>query len=121
MREAGGGSIVNVGSIVAWLGDNLLPAYATTKAGLLGLTRCVAVDYADEGIRCNIMCPGDMETPMLLRTFEATGDAAGARAEMESAYPVKRIASPAEVANGDFPARGQPASSPAPRCSSTAG
>jgi NAD(P)-dependent dehydrogenase (short-subunit alcohol dehydrogenase family) len=98
MRESGGGSIVNVGSIVSWLGDHLLPAYATTKAGLLGLTRCVAVDYADEGIRCNIICPGDMLTPMIQRTFEATGDAAKARAEMESAYPVKRIASPEEVA-----------------------
>ena len=98
MRESGGGSIVNVGSIVSWLGDFLLPAYATTKAGLLGLTRCVAIDYAAEGVRCNIICPGDMETPMIQRTFEATGDAAAARAEMESAYPVKRIATPAEVA-----------------------
>jgi meso-butanediol dehydrogenase/(S,S)-butanediol dehydrogenase/diacetyl reductase len=98
MRESGGGSIVNVGSIVSWLGDYLLPAYATTKAGLLGLTRCVALDYAGDGIRCNIICPGDMETPMIQRTFEATGDAAGARAEMESAYPVKRIAQPSEIA-----------------------
>jgi NAD(P)-dependent dehydrogenase (short-subunit alcohol dehydrogenase family) len=98
MRGNGGGSIVNVGSIVSFLGDNLLPAYATTKAGLLGLTRVVALDYADEGIRCNAICPGDMETPMILRTFEATGDAAVARAEMESAYPVKRIGQPSEVA-----------------------
>lgn len=98
MRGNGGGSIVNVGSIVSFLGDNLLPAYATTKAGLLGLTRVVALDYADEGIRCNAVCPGDMETPMILRTFEATGDPAAARAEMESAYPVKRIGQPSEVA-----------------------
>ena len=98
MRERGGGSIVNTGSIVSLVGDPNLPAYATTKTGLLGLTRVVAVDYAEDRIRCNAICPGDMLTPMIERTWELADDPAAARREMEAAYPVKRIADPAEVA-----------------------
>jgi NAD(P)-dependent dehydrogenase (short-subunit alcohol dehydrogenase family) len=98
MRAGNGGSIVNTGSIVSLVGDPNLPAYATTKTGLVGLTRVIAVDYAEDAIRCNIICPGDMLTPMLQRTFDLADDPAAARREMESAYPVKRIADPAEVA-----------------------
>jgi NAD(P)-dependent dehydrogenase (short-subunit alcohol dehydrogenase family) len=99
MREGKGGSIVNTGSIVSVSGDPILPAYATSKAGLLGLTRVIAVDYATDGIRCNAVCPGDMLTPMLERSFARADDPAALRAEMESAYPMRRIADPAEVAN----------------------
>jgi NAD(P)-dependent dehydrogenase (short-subunit alcohol dehydrogenase family) len=99
MRESGGGSIVNTGSIVSLVGDPNLPAYATTKTGLVGLTRVIAVDYARDGIRCNIICPGDMLTPMVQRTFDLADDPAAARRAMEDAYPVARIADPAEVAN----------------------
>jgi NAD(P)-dependent dehydrogenase (short-subunit alcohol dehydrogenase family) len=98
MRAGSGGSIVNTGSIVSLVGDPNLPAYATTKTGLVGLTRVIAVDYAEDGIRCNIICPGDMLTPMLERTFDLADDPAAARREIENAYPVKRIADPAEVA-----------------------
>jgi NAD(P)-dependent dehydrogenase (short-subunit alcohol dehydrogenase family) len=98
MRAGSGGSIVNTGSIVSLVGDPNLPAYATTKTGLVGLTRVIAVDYAEDNIRCNIICPGDMLTPMLERTFDLADDPAAARREIESAYPVKRIADPAEVA-----------------------
>ena len=68
------------------------------RPGLVGLTRVIAVDYAEDGIRCNIVCPGDMLTPMVQRTFDLADDPAAARRAMESAYPVKRIADPAEVA-----------------------
>ncbi len=98
MQAGGGGSIVNTGSIVSLVGDPLLPVYGTTKAGLLGLTRSIAVDYAEAGIRCNAVCPGDMLTPMLQRTFESAPDPAAKRAEMESFYPLKRIADPREAA-----------------------
>jgi NAD(P)-dependent dehydrogenase (short-subunit alcohol dehydrogenase family) len=98
MREAGKGSIVNTGSIVSLTGDPILPAYATTKSGLLGLTRVIAVDYAEDGIRCNCICPGDMDTPMLQRSFARAEDGVAMRREMEAAYPLKRIADPREVA-----------------------
>lgn len=99
MRETGGGSIVNTASILAHTGDPFLPAYTATKTGVLGLTRAIAVDYAAEGIRANCVSPGDMETPMIEKYFNATEDPAAARAEMEAAYPGKRIADPREVAN----------------------
>jgi NAD(P)-dependent dehydrogenase (short-subunit alcohol dehydrogenase family) len=98
MRETGGGSIVNTASISSFMGDPLLPAYTATKAAIVGLTRSIGVNYAAEGIRCNCVCPGDMNTPMIEDYFAAQGDPEAARREVESAYPVGRIADPEEVA-----------------------
>ena len=99
MRETGrGGSIVNIGSILSLTGDGYLAAYTAMKSGVLGLTKAIAIDYALDGIRCNCVCPGDMETPMIEQYFDGTEDAVAARAEMEAAYPGKRIAHPREVA-----------------------
>jgi NAD(P)-dependent dehydrogenase (short-subunit alcohol dehydrogenase family) len=98
MRETGGGSIVNIGSILSFTGDGYLAAYTAMKSGVLGLTKAIAIDYASDGIRCNCVCPGDMETPMIEQYFDGTEDAVAARAEMEAAYPGKRIAHPREVA-----------------------
>ena len=99
MREsARGGAIVNIGSILSFTGDGYLAAYTAMKSGVLGLTKAIAIDYALDGIRCNCVCPGDMETPMIEQYFDGTEDAAAARDEMEQAYPGKRIADPREVA-----------------------
>jgi NAD(P)-dependent dehydrogenase (short-subunit alcohol dehydrogenase family) len=99
MRAAGrGGAIVNIGSILSFTGDGYLAAYTAMKSGVLGLTKAIAIDYALDGIRCNCVCPGDMETPMIEQYFAGTDDAVAARAEMEAAYPGKRIAHPREVA-----------------------
>ncbi len=98
MKETGGGSIINTASILAHTGDPFLPVYTGTKTAVLGMTRAIAVDYASDGIRCNCVSPGDMETPMIEKYFDATPDPAAARAEMEAAYPGKRIAHPREVA-----------------------
>jgi NAD(P)-dependent dehydrogenase (short-subunit alcohol dehydrogenase family) len=99
MRESGrGGSIVNIGSILSFTGDGYLAAYTAMKSGVLGLTKAIAIDYALDGIRCNCICPGDMETPMIQQYFDGTEDPDSARAEMEAAYPGKRIAHPREVA-----------------------
>jgi NAD(P)-dependent dehydrogenase (short-subunit alcohol dehydrogenase family) len=99
MREDGrGGSIVNVGSILSFTGDGYLAAYTAMKSGVLGLTKAIAIDYALDGVRCNCVCPGDMETPMIQEYFDGTDDAEAARTEMEAAYPGKRIADPREVA-----------------------
>ena len=98
MREDGGGSIVNVGSILSLTADPFLTSYTATKHGVLGLTRALAVDYASAGIRANCVLPGDMETPMILEYFAASDDPEATRKEMEDAYPIKRIARPREVA-----------------------
>jgi NAD(P)-dependent dehydrogenase (short-subunit alcohol dehydrogenase family) len=92
------GSIVNIGSILSFTGDGYLAAYTAMKSGVLGLTKAIAIDYALDGIRCNCICPGDMETPMIEQYFEGTDDPVAAREEMEAAYPGKRIAHPREVA-----------------------
>jgi NAD(P)-dependent dehydrogenase (short-subunit alcohol dehydrogenase family) len=98
MREARAGAIVNTASISSFMGDPLLPAYTATKHAIVGLTRSIGVHYAAEGIRCNCVCPGDMDTPMIEDYFAAQGDPQAARREVEAAYPVGRIADPQEVA-----------------------
>jgi NAD(P)-dependent dehydrogenase (short-subunit alcohol dehydrogenase family) len=64
LRAAGGGAIVYVSSQFALVGALASPAYCASKAGLLGLTRAMAVDHAGEGIRVNAVCPGPVDTPM---------------------------------------------------------
>jgi NAD(P)-dependent dehydrogenase (short-subunit alcohol dehydrogenase family) len=93
-----GGSIVNIGSILSFTGDGYLAAYTAMKSGVLGLTKAIAIDYAADNIRCNCVCPGDMETPMIQQYFDGTDDPVAAREEMEASYPGKRIAHPREVA-----------------------
>ncbi len=67
MLEHGGGSIINVASFVAWLGAaTSQTAYTASKGAVLAMTREIAVEYAREGIRCNALCPGPIETPLLL-------------------------------------------------------
>jgi NAD(P)-dependent dehydrogenase (short-subunit alcohol dehydrogenase family) len=92
------GAIVNIGSILSFTADGYLGAYTAMKTGVLGLTKAIAIDYAADGIRCNCLCPGDMETPMIQQYFDGTEDPVAARAEMEGAYPGGRMAHPREVA-----------------------
>jgi NAD(P)-dependent dehydrogenase (short-subunit alcohol dehydrogenase family) len=98
MRVSGGGTIVNTASALSLVSDPFLPVYTASKHAVLGLTRSVGVAYAADGIRCNCVCPGDMQTPMIEKYFAATPDPAAARAEMEGSYPGGRIAHPREVA-----------------------
>jgi NAD(P)-dependent dehydrogenase (short-subunit alcohol dehydrogenase family) len=98
LRESGGGAIVNTASALSLISDPFLPVYTASKHAVLGLTRSVGVAYAAEGIRCNCVCPGDMQTPMIERYWEATGDPEKARAEMASMYPAGKIGQPGEVA-----------------------
>jgi NAD(P)-dependent dehydrogenase (short-subunit alcohol dehydrogenase family) len=69
LRSAGGGAIVVVSSVLGLVGDEdfATHAYAASKAGQMGLARAMAVTYAPEGIRCNVVCPGLIETPMSRR------------------------------------------------------
>ena len=68
MLEGGGGSIINVASFVAWLGAaTSQTAYTASKGAVLAMTREIAVEYARKGVRCNALCPGPIETPLLLR------------------------------------------------------
>ena len=73
LRAAGGGAVVTVSSVLGLVGgdeDFATHAYAASKAGLIGLTRAMAVTYAREGIRCNVVCAGLIATPMSRRAQE---------------------------------------------------
>lgn len=99
MRDSGeSGSIVNSASVLSLVGDAGLPAYTAAKHAVLGLTRAAGAAYAADGIRCNCVCPGDMETPLITQAWEATGNAENAKMRIASHYPQKRIGQAAEVA-----------------------
>ena len=68
MLASGGGSIINVASFVAWMGAaTSQTAYTASKGAVLSMTREIAVEYARRGIRCNALCPGPIETPLLMQ------------------------------------------------------
>ena len=93
--EAGPGSaILYVSSIEAFFGHDFLPAYAASKAGLLGLTRSACHTLGPQGIRVNAVCPGAVETPMLQPLL----DMDGVRAGLEARTPLLRLAQPADIA-----------------------
>ena len=102
LMAAGGGSIVNVASTYGLIGAPLAPAYCASKAGLINLTRQLAVDYGPERVRVNAVCPGYIDTDMgggraRLPTLER--EAAQARREANAArQPLGRQAQPEEVA-----------------------
>jgi NAD(P)-dependent dehydrogenase (short-subunit alcohol dehydrogenase family) len=98
MRPAGGGVIVNVASILALVGDGILAAYCAAKGGVLGITRATAVRYGTDGIRCNAICPGDIDTPLVQAYFDTAADPEALRREVAGEYPLRRIAQPREIA-----------------------
>ena len=85
MRRAGGGSIVNIGSLSSVRPGGGSPAYAASKTGLIGLTCTAAKTYAGDGIRCNIVAPGHVDTPFI-RANNRTAQTTGPRAS-RSAVP----------------------------------
>jgi 3-oxoacyl-[acyl-carrier protein] reductase len=95
MVERGDGAIVNVASTAGLNGGNGGAAYTTSKHGVIGFTRQLCFDYARKGIRCNVICPGAVETGMTREIF-ASPDAA-VMAAVESA-PIGRWAQPEELA-----------------------
>jgi len=99
MIARGGGSIINMSSVASSvIGVPNRFVYGASKAALIGLTRSVAVDFVKDGVRCNVICPGTVQSPSLDQRLAATGDAAKARAEFVSRQPMGRIAKAEEIA-----------------------
>jgi 2-keto-3-deoxy-L-fuconate dehydrogenase len=99
MIARGGGSIINMSSVASSiLGVPNRFVYGASKAAVIGLTRSVAMDFVKQGVRCNVICPGTVQSPSLDQRLAATGDAAKARAEFISRQPMGRIAKAEEIA-----------------------
>jgi 2-keto-3-deoxy-L-fuconate dehydrogenase len=99
MVAARAGSIINMSSVagsVTGVPDRC--AYGTTKAAVIGLTKSVAADFVAQGIRCNAICPGTVDTPSLQSRLHAYGDYAKTRAEFEARQPMGRLGKPEEIA-----------------------
>lgn len=90
LRDAGGGSILFTASVLGIVGDADLPAYGAMKGGLRALCRAIAAAEGVDNIRCNTICPADIETPMVEDYFNNQADPATARAEVLARYPLGR-------------------------------
>jgi meso-butanediol dehydrogenase/(S,S)-butanediol dehydrogenase/diacetyl reductase len=94
MRAAGGGSIINIGSVLSFLGARNRVAYAASKGAVLAMTRAMALDHAAENIRVNCICPGIVETEMVA-AFAMDEDA---RRKRLALHPAGRFGQPEDVA-----------------------
>jgi NAD(P)-dependent dehydrogenase (short-subunit alcohol dehydrogenase family) len=99
MKTAGRGSIVNIASIHATLTIPGMFPYAAAKSGMVGLTRSLALDYAPLGIRVNAVLPGWTRTRQVEGWFERQPDPKAAEQHVNDVHPLRRIATPEEVAN----------------------
>ena len=99
MLAAGGGAIVNMSSIASSVkGIPNRFAYGATKAGVIGITKAVAADFVGQGIRCNAICPGTVDTPSLQQRLRDTGDYRAAHAAFVARQPMGRLARAGEIA-----------------------
>ena len=100
LERAGGGAVVNVGSHLAWHGAATLGPYCASKHAVVGLTKAAALEYAESGIRCNVVCPSSVETAMADRVSRAINpdDPIAGRQVLIDQSPNMRLATADEVA-----------------------
>ncbi len=98
MQRQGAGSIVNMSSIAGTSGLTSRGAYSVSKAGVIGLTKSLAMDYVREGIRVNCICPATVDTPSLRRRIADSPDPEAALKAFVARQPMGRIATPDEIA-----------------------
>ena len=99
MLETGGGSIINLASVASSMRG--LPkrfVYGSSKAAVIGLTKAVAADFIQQGIRCNCICPGTIESPSLEERIAAFDDPVAARRAFIARQPIGRLGTPEEIA-----------------------
>jgi len=100
LRAAGGGSIVNQGSVAGLVGIPNFAAYCAAKGAVVALTRSMAIDLAPDGIRVNVICPGTVFTPLMEPMLRARGDGdlEAGLAKTVAKYPIGRLGNPEEIA-----------------------
>jgi NAD(P)-dependent dehydrogenase (short-subunit alcohol dehydrogenase family) len=98
LRKNARSYVVNFGSVGSFVGQASTPAYTTSKGAVLSLTRSIALDYAADGLRCNCVCPGITDTPMLREHLNAAPDPEAALAARLQRVPMGVRLYPADVA-----------------------
>jgi len=99
MIDAGGGSIINMSSVASSIkGIAHRCVYGASKAAVIGLTKSVAADYIDRGVRCNAICPGTVESPSLQGRIDAFDDPVEARRAFTARQPLGRLGTAEEIA-----------------------
>jgi len=98
MLERRAGNIINLASIGGVVGIKDRLAYCTTKFAVVGLTKCLALDHARDGIRVNCICPGRVETPFVSARLKEYPDPEKAYREMASTQAIGRMGKPEEIA-----------------------
>jgi len=98
MLKQGAGVIVNMASILGVVGFATAGAYTAAKHGLIGLTQVTALEYATQGIRVNAVCPGFIETPMVMERGLAAGSHPEVYQQIAILHPMKRLGKPEEIA-----------------------
>lgn len=98
MREAGGGSVVNMASVAGQIGMSERAAYCATKAAVVGLSKAMAVDHAKEDIRVNCVAPGTTDTPYFSKISAHLADPEAYRAHLAARQPLGRLGRPEEIA-----------------------
>jgi len=98
MLEKGRGVVVNVASEAGMVGIKGQVAYNVSKAGVISLTKSMAVDFASRGIRVNAVSPGTKETPLVLNILDKAENPAEVRTSLEGCRPLNRLGKPEEIA-----------------------
>ena len=100
MVEKNKGSIINISSVVSSIiGAPNRFIYGLTKAAVIGLTKSISVEYVKNGIRCNCICPGTVDTPSLHQRLENTGDYDKALENFIARQPMERLGTPEEISD----------------------
>ena len=94
--QKNGGSIINLSSIYGLVGADVRAAYVASKGGVTNLTRSMALDYAEDNIRVNCICPGFVETPLVAGVIKTPEE----YSDLADRHPMRRLAQPEEIAYG---------------------
>jgi NAD(P)-dependent dehydrogenase (short-subunit alcohol dehydrogenase family) len=96
------GSVINISSVQAFASENSISAYAASKAGLLALTRAMALDFAADGVRVNAVCPGAVQSGMMEAALKGETNPEGAIEKIGKSIPLGRVGQPEDIASAVY-------------------